>query len=274
MTPAREGMAIIAAIKAGLGALRGYPRHAPQPRPPRRGRRPAVHRLIVRRPPIGGAAARHRRLYSTPACMVEVGLRSLRVLHARIAGCAGRRPAASSRSPCGAGVTATRNPKSSAAAKELGDVLDRRKLDSIAAADPADAGHWVAALYFPGSQMLVVSANIPRPSLFTDKLRRKDFRDIYIDLKPRLDRRDQGIRQDQTADGLREARERQCRRQLGTGRTRPRFDGEWKKAKMTRSRSVPRRRYGRCCDAAIRVGCHRRLGVSLRERPKPKTRDP
>src|SRR5262245_47349721 len=72
--------------------------------------------------------------------------------------------------------------KSAAAAKELSDVLDRLKLDSIAAADPAEPGTYVAALYFPGAQMLVVSAKYSAPTLLNDKLNKKDYRDIYIDL--------------------------------------------------------------------------------------------
>src|SRR5262245_45863305 len=81
-----------------------------------------------------------------------------------------------------AAPSAAQESKSSVAAKELGDVLDRLKLDSIAAADPSEPGTFVAALYFPGAQMLVVSAKYAAPSLLNDKLTKKDFRDVYIDL--------------------------------------------------------------------------------------------
>ena len=72
--------------------------------------------------------------------------------------------------------------KSSAAAKELGQVLDRLKLDSIAAADPSEKDTFVAALYFQGSTLLVVSAKYAAPSLLAAKLTNKDYRDTYIDL--------------------------------------------------------------------------------------------
>ena len=72
--------------------------------------------------------------------------------------------------------------KSAAAAKELVQALDASKLEAIAAPDPSDPGTFVAALYFPGSQILVVSAKYSAPPLLNAKLASKDFRDIYIDL--------------------------------------------------------------------------------------------
>ena len=50
MTPAREGLALVAAFKAGLGALR-IDAHRPWPRRRRRRRRRPVHRLIRSRAP-------------------------------------------------------------------------------------------------------------------------------------------------------------------------------------------------------------------------------
>jgi uncharacterized protein YeaO (DUF488 family) len=48
------------------------------------------------------------------------------------------------------------------AVRDLVYVLDQHRLDAIAAADPAAPGTFVAALYIPGNQLLVVSA-ITRP---------------------------------------------------------------------------------------------------------------
>src|SRR5262245_66592 len=72
--------------------------------------------------------------------------------------------------------------KSAAAAKELVQALDTAKLDAIAAADPSDPGTFVAALYFAGSQILVVSAKYAAPPLLNTKIANKEFREIYIDL--------------------------------------------------------------------------------------------
>jgi hypothetical protein len=81
-----------------------------------------------------------------------------------------------------AAAAADQDSKSAAAAKELADALDKAKLDSIAAADPNDKETFVAALYFPGAQLLVVSAKYSAPSLLVSKIAKKEYRDTYIDL--------------------------------------------------------------------------------------------
>ena len=45
--------------------------------------------------------------------------------------------------------------KSADIVKQLTQLLDAKKLDSIAAPDPQSPGTYVAALYFSGSQLLV-----------------------------------------------------------------------------------------------------------------------
>jgi hypothetical protein len=124
--------------------------------------------------------------------------------------------------------------KSSVAAKELGDVLDRLKLDSIAAADPGDPGTYVAALYFPGAQMLVVSAKYSAPSLLNDKLTKKDFRDVYIDLSSASIAATKVFIMDQAANGLVFKPDNdQPADSWEHGKTTISFDGDWKKAKIT-----------------------------------------
>ena len=60
--------------------------------------------------------------------------------------------------------------------------LDASKLEAIAAADPADPQTFVAALYFQGSQILVVSAKYAAPPLLVAKIKEQNYRDVYIDL--------------------------------------------------------------------------------------------
>jgi hypothetical protein len=72
--------------------------------------------------------------------------------------------------------------RSSSVVKQLAAALDATKLDCIAAKDPARPDTFVAALYFPGSQLLVVSAKYSAPALLVDKLAKKDYRDVYLDL--------------------------------------------------------------------------------------------
>ncbi len=83
---------------------------------------------------------------------------------------------------CSGLVTSAQEGKSAAAARQLTELLDRHKLDSIAAADPSAPDTFVAALYFQGGQLLVVSAKYSVPSLLVNKIASKEYRDVYIDL--------------------------------------------------------------------------------------------
>ena|SRR5687768_4350290 len=72
--------------------------------------------------------------------------------------------------------------KSAAIAKELVQVMDAKKLDSIAAKGPAGDGHYVAALYFPNVQLLVISGQYSAPTLMEPRLAAKQYRDTYMEL--------------------------------------------------------------------------------------------
>ncbi len=124
--------------------------------------------------------------------------------------------------------------KSAPLAKQLTQVLETAKLDSVAAADPAEPGTFVAALYIQGTQMLVVSAKYSAPTLLTDKLGRKEFREVYIDLNSASDPRTKIFVMDQLADGLLPKPDNdQPADTWEQGKTTLVFDGDAKKAKMT-----------------------------------------
>ena len=72
--------------------------------------------------------------------------------------------------------------KSEALAKQLATALEAAKLENIAAADPANPGYYVGALYLPGSQLLVVTAKFPAPEALDHKIASKEYRDVYLDL--------------------------------------------------------------------------------------------
>jgi hypothetical protein len=72
--------------------------------------------------------------------------------------------------------------KSADLARQLTQLLDQKKLDAIAAADAETPGSFAAALYFPGAQLLVVSARYSAPALMNDRLLKKDYREAYMDL--------------------------------------------------------------------------------------------
>ena len=124
--------------------------------------------------------------------------------------------------------------KSVAAAKQLTDALDAAKLDSIAAVDPSDPNAFVAALYFQGSQLLVVSAKYSAPSLLVTKIGAKDYRDVYIDLQSASVAGSKVFIQDQLANGLAAKPTDDAApdswEAAGKSVT---FDGDWKKAKLS-----------------------------------------
>ena len=72
--------------------------------------------------------------------------------------------------------------KSAAVAKELVQVMEAKKLDSIAAKAPAGDGHFAAALYFPNVQLLVISGHYSAPQLMEPRLAGKQYRDTYMEL--------------------------------------------------------------------------------------------
>jgi hypothetical protein len=123
--------------------------------------------------------------------------------------------------------------KSAAVAKELVQTLDAAKLDAIATADPAIPGTFVAVLYIPGTQLLVVSAKYAAPQLLVDRITAKDFRDVYVDLQSASVRGSKVFVTDQGADGL-------VAKPSGDnpadswdeGDKSVAFDGDWKKAKI------------------------------------------
>jgi hypothetical protein len=92
--------------------------------------------------------------------------------------------------------------KSAAVAKELTQALDAAKLENIAAGDPADPNSFVAALYIPGAQLLVVSAKYVSPSLLVGKIANKEYRDVYMDLQSASVAGSKIFVQDLLADGL------------------------------------------------------------------------
>jgi hypothetical protein len=124
--------------------------------------------------------------------------------------------------------------KSSAAAKALVEALDNAKLDSIAAVDPSEPGMFAAALYIPGTQLLVVAAKYSAPSLLIDKLTRKDYRDIYIDLNSASVPDTKLFVMDQNVDGLVARPDNdQPADTWEIGKTALAFDGKWKNGKMS-----------------------------------------
>jgi hypothetical protein len=130
--------------------------------------------------------------------------------------------------------SAAQESKSIAAAAELTSLLDAAKLDAIAAKDERNPGRYVAALYFPGAQLLVVRAEYSVPVLLDEKLAARDYRDVYIDLNSASVPETKVFVEDLAADGLRPRREENRPFDIyETATTRVVFDGDWRKQKLT-----------------------------------------
>lgn len=135
-------------------------------------------------------------------------------------------------------VTATpasaQDSKSGPLAKQLAAALDAAKLDSVAARDPNAADTFIAALYFPGAQLLVVSAKYTAPQLLDTRLVKKEYRDTYIDLSSASVPESKVFIQDALADGLKAKHEDNTPFDIYETAGKPiSFDGDWKKQKIS-----------------------------------------
>jgi hypothetical protein len=140
---------------------------------------------------------------------------------------------------CVAGVSVPAEPaegsKSATVAKELVQALDAAKLGAIATADPSNPGVFIAALYIPDTQLLVVSAKYSAPPLLIDRINAKDYQAVYVDLQSASVRGSKIFVMDQAADGLmpKLSGDSSAPDSFDEGDKSMAFDGDWKKAKIT-----------------------------------------
>jgi hypothetical protein len=130
-------------------------------------------------------------------------------------------------------VAGAQDLKSGDLARQLTQLLDSRKLANVAAADTQNPGTFIAALYIPGTQLLVVSAKYAAPTLLTELLARKDFQGVYVELSSASVPSSKMLVMDAYANGLLAkpvgTQPPDSIDRFGTVST---FDGAWKKAKM------------------------------------------
>jgi hypothetical protein len=130
-----------------------------------------------------------------------------------------------------AAIAGAEDAKSAAAARQLVQVLDTAKLDSIAVADPSSPNGFIAAIYIPETQLLVVSAKYSAPALLTDKIKLGDYRGVYMDLHAAGTAGTRVFVQDMGPDGLFSKSDNgDSWEEAGKTTT---FDGQWKKSKST-----------------------------------------
>ena len=113
-------------------------------------------------------------------------------------------------------------------------LLAERKIDSIAARMPDSNEEFVGALTFPG-QMMVVWAKSSAPAYVNEKLIKKQYREVYVDLNSASITDSRHFVTDLGPDGLR-ARPAQRQGPADThdlGAKSMRFDGNWREDKMS-----------------------------------------
>lgn len=117
-------------------------------------------------------------------------------------------------------------------AKELTDLLQQRKLDAVAARLGPDT--FVAALYYPGSELLVVSAKYAAPALLNEKILTSNYRDVYMDLTAASIVESKLMVEDSNGDGIRSDPGKEAFDIVTRATAVPlHLDGEWKKQNMT-----------------------------------------
>ncbi len=127
-------------------------------------------------------------------------------------------------------AAAAQESKSAALAKELTTLLDGAKLTAIAAKDPSDPEAFVAAMYFSGSQLLLVSAKYAPAVLMNTKLDKKDYQEIYIDLNSASIASSRVFIEDLGADGLQaQHADGAAFDSVDRGGKRTVFDNDWRK---------------------------------------------
>jgi len=129
---------------------------------------------------------------------------------------------------------AAQEPKSSAPAKELAQLLAAKKLDSIAARMPDSREEFVGALAFPGT-LMVVWAKTTAPAVVNEKLISKQYKEVYLDLNSASILESRHFVTDLGPDGLRfkpEQKQGPADTHDLAGKS-MRFDGNWKEDKMS-----------------------------------------
>lgn len=125
-------------------------------------------------------------------------------------------------------------PKSAPLAKELAAALDAAKIDSLATKDPGSPDTFIGVLYIQGFQLLAISAKYSAPQLLDEKITKKEFREVYIDLQSSASPGSKVFIEDLGLDGVRAKREdNQGFDAVEIAGKRTMFDNEWKKQQLT-----------------------------------------
>lgn len=129
-------------------------------------------------------------------------------------------------------VATAQDSKSATSVTELVKMLDSMKLDSFAVKG-GSPNEYVGVLYFPGSQLLVVTAKFDTPWRADSLLDQKNYRDVYIELNSASLPQSKTFVSDLGANGLRFKKDGSAYDTVDVGGKTYNFDGDWKKAKIS-----------------------------------------
>ena len=123
------------------------------------------------------------------------------------------------------------------AAATLTRLLHERKLEAIAVRDPGQPDRFIAALYFPPSQLLVISSVHPVPAALDERLAQQQYRDVYTDLHGSGVHEGRVFVTDLQANGLRRMREPNEPFDIvyRNGVDQASYDADWRAQKLTES---------------------------------------
>jgi hypothetical protein len=123
--------------------------------------------------------------------------------------------------------------KSGAAAKELAQLMEKGQIDSVAAALPNGEDAFVAAMFIPG-ELMIVTARYSAPSLLREKIMKKEYRDVYVDLNSAATPNTRVFIEDLNLDGLVARPDDNAGFDtFESSQGRMAFDGDWKKQKLS-----------------------------------------
>jgi hypothetical protein len=123
--------------------------------------------------------------------------------------------------------------KSAPLAGELVKMLESMKLDAVAGARGAN-DEFVAAMYFPGTQLVIVNAKSSVPDRMKYLILQKSYKDLYVELNGAVDQATKTFISDLGANGLQFRREKnQPFDTVDASGKSTAFDGDWRKAKMS-----------------------------------------
>ncbi len=154
--------------------------------------------------------------------------------------------------------------RSVAGAKELAQLMEKGQMDSVAAAMPDSPDQFVAAMVIPG-ELMVVCAKYSAPALLREKIMKKEYREVYVDLNSAAIPKTRYFVEDLNTDGLvAKPDDNVGFDTVETPDGRMSFDGEWKKQKL--SEDDYRKKFAEADELYARM-----LGALLSQIKKPAT---